>query len=460
MSLLDDALESFKTSDDQEYAQRGFLRAQSAALAGLSELRDHYRAARPRGVGLSQRLRRDLDGYNAAFDSMVKTVVEPTERQVESLLEEAARGSLVAIDRRIRFHRAIEQSVEDSKSRVAQAALDANVAATGLRVNVGAIARDARLAVDDVGNECLSKAGTINVSALSDDEFVECRLGLESSIIEAAEKHAAILEEIRDQLASLTWERDEAGELVSGLDMAESVADEILELRERLDADLELSQLGMAVKVINHEFETTIRAVRGSLRKLRAWSDANPSIRPIYQSISNSFEHLDGYLRLFTPLQRRLYRNAVDIKGSDIGKFINELFEERLAKDNVVLKESRAFKSTVMHGFPSTYYPVFVNLVDNALYWLQHARGERVISFDAEERSIIVSNSGSGIGVADRERIFEQGFSRRPGGRGLGLYISREVLRSEGGDLTVEVPKTGHDAAFRLTLPAEPIVRE
>ena len=48
---------------------------------------------------------------------------------------------------------------------------------------------------------------------------------------------------------------------------------------------------------------------------------------------------------------------------------------------------------------------------------------------------LLVSNTGPGVNVRDREAIFEFGFSRKPGGRGMGLHIGREGLRRVGFDL-------------------------
>jgi signal transduction histidine kinase len=59
-----------------------------------------------------------------------------------------------------------------------------------------------------------------------------------------------------------------------------------------------------------------------------------------------------------------------------------------------------------------------------------------------------VANSGLPIDERDREAIFEQGFTRKPIGRGLGLYISRQVLRREGYLLEVTSPPVGMQAAF------------
>ena len=46
-----------------------------------------------------------------------------------------------------------------------------------------------------------------------------------------------------------------------------------------------------------------------------------------------------------------------------------------------------------------------------------------------------MADTGPGVSLRDREAIFEFGFSRKPGGRGMGLHIGREGLRRVGYDL-------------------------
>ena len=65
-------------------------------------------------------------------------------------------------------------------------------------------------------------------------------------------------------------------------------------------ADLELTQLGMALNVVNHEFESSIKAVRTSLRRLKSWADVNQDLQGLYDELRGSFDHIDGYLSLFT----------------------------------------------------------------------------------------------------------------------------------------------------------------
>ena len=105
--------------------------------------------------------------------------------------------------------------------------------------------------------------------------------------------------------------------------------------------------------------------------------------------------------------------------------------------------------------YPSTLYPVIVNLVDNAIYWLTNYSGDRVILLDKEVGSITVTDSGRGISLGDEEAIFEQGFSRKPAGSGYGLYVAREVLRRDGADIRLATPSADRGARFEIRLPDE-----
>jgi two-component system, OmpR family, sensor histidine kinase KdpD len=71
-----------------------------------------------------------------------------------------------------------------------------------------------------------------------------------------------------------------------------------------------------------------------------------------------------------------------------------------------------------------------------------------------------ISDRGPGVSQDDRERLFAR-FSRggnRGGGdgTGLGLYVSRQLLRSMGGDLWLEPARDGAGAEFTLAVPGEP----
>jgi signal transduction histidine kinase len=100
---------------------------------------------------------------------------------------------------------------------------------------------------------------------------------------------------------------------------------------------------------------------------------------------------------------------------------------------------------------------VLVNLLDNAA---KYAGGEITVRVEPANGAIRVSvaDSGPGIPLADQQRIFEKFFrgdpnlTRSPGGTGLGLYISRELVQRMGGRLEVR-SEPGSGATFVIELP-------
>ena len=100
---------------------------------------------------------------------------------------------------------------------------------------------------------------------------------------------------------------------------------------------------------------------------------------------------------------------------------------------------------------------VLVNLLDNALKYGEEPVRVRVEGTPRTVR-ISVADSGPGITFAEQQRIFEKFYradpqhTRAPSGTGLGLYISRELVRRMGGRLDVR-SEPGSGATFVVELP-------
>ena len=93
-----------------------------------------------------------------------------------------------------------------------------------------------------------------------------------------------------------------------------ALEEELLGLRERADQDLELAQIGMATEVLTHELDLTIVGLRSALDRLDGYVATTPKLTAVYNDLRTGFDHLDTYLALFTPLQRRLTRRTLLIK--------------------------------------------------------------------------------------------------------------------------------------------------
>ena len=430
--------------DDPEHASEAILEVERYARSELRNLESRYKISRPR-IGLSKAMQKDWRDYTVALSGLTESVFRPTQQLIEDIIGDQAEGARIAIDRRLGAESALDELAQHAKRQTRDRSASVRHEADRVIDEVRSVASTCIREVEDELRAVTSEFQRTDSAHLTDGDFVATRDTLESRILKVSEDKSALLESLLAQLEALDLSGD-----TSTLDQLVAVEQRNLLLEEEIEIDLQLAQLGMAVEVINHEFSSTVRSLRNNLRRLKAWADVNKDLEDLYRNIRASFDHLDGYLTLFTPLQRRLYRKAVEIRGSQICEFLDDLFRERFTRHGIIFSCSDAFKLSRIWGFPSSFYPVFVNLVDNSIYWLsqQNPSHARRIVLDSRDEDILLSDTGSGVAVRDSDAIFQFGFTRKPGGRGMGLHISRETLRRVNYDLVLESQTEGGGATF------------
>jgi signal transduction histidine kinase len=129
-----------------------------------------------------------------------------------------------------------------------------------------------------------------------------------------------------------------------------------------------------------------------------------------------------------------------------------DLFKSRLDRHDISFKHTKGYAKGMIRGFRSSFYPVFVNVIDNAIHWLNESGiDDKTIRLHADDDgSVYISNNGIGIPIRDENKIFELGFSRKENGRGMGLHISNEVLETAGYSLQLIEPRNGSNVTFKL----------
>lgn len=439
----EDRVREASLDPDRTRAAHTILQVEREATASLRELESSYRVSKPR-VGITRALEREWRNYQDVFED-ISTSIGDIRDSIESVVTDEVTKSGVDVSARERVESALDDLVQLANKETRRRRKDVYEAVEKVSANTRGIASRCVKDVDSAIRQVMAEFARRDLTDLDDKALVNERSALEAPIREALENATRTLDSLRSQLAVIDLTGDS-----SVVDQLAAVEQSNVALREQAVADLQLAQLGMAIEIISHEFGAAIRSVRSGLRSLKAWADVNEDLMSLYRNIRGSFDHLDGYLTLFTPLQRRLYRKAVLIRGWEIHEFLNNLFGQRLARHDVSLVRTDAFAAATVKGYPSSFYPVFANLVDNAIYWVsgQNEQLERRIQLDADGGSFLVSDTGPGVHSRDRDDIFEIGFTRKPGGRGMGLHISRLTLREAGYDLALADEHTYRGATF------------
>jgi two-component system, OmpR family, phosphate regulon sensor histidine kinase PhoR len=215
------------------------------------------------------------------------------------------------------------------------------------------------------------------------------------------------------------------------------------------------------IATISHELRTPMAAVYGAAQTLLSREESlDPAKRrDLLEMIATQAARLSQITDEIL-LATQLDRGTVTIQAEpvDVGAVVRSTLEA-MAPD-VPVEVDVSTKIGPASGAADRIQQVLVNLVDNAL---KYGAPPFRVGVDGDDASVrlTVSDSGPGIPFAEQRRIFERFYrsgpalTRAPGGTGLGLYISRELVRRMDGRLTVRsLPGAG--ATFVVDLPRAP----
>ncbi|MGJ5197153.1 ATP-binding protein [Bradyrhizobium sp. HKCCYLRH1030] len=218
--------------------------------------------------------------------------------------------------------------------------------------------------------------------------------------------------------------------LIEGIDLQGAV-DITNERQEELEEQLRdiqaVAQIGITVEIIGHEFETLESEVKRNLEKLPLALRQTDA----YKMAIRSHQALADRLRFLTPLKIGGYRTREAITGQQIADYIAEFFSSTFKDQRIDFLATASFRKIAITDMPSRIFPVFINLVNNAIYWTSQS-AERKIRLDFRDGLAVVADSGPGVDREDVSRLFTIFFTTRRSGRGIGLYLSRANLSVAG----------------------------
>ena len=121
------------------------------------------------------------------------------------------------------------------------------------------------------------------------------------------------------------------------------------------------------------------------------------------------------------------------------------------------IKEGTSYKNDDITVPSEALVTITGNLIDNALdaMNMDSSNTDKELQFGAYTKDgellIIVKDTGPGIPKENLEKIFENGFSTKGTGRGIGLYHTKQLIESLGGKITVE-SQAGRGSCFMVIL--------
>jgi nitrogen-specific signal transduction histidine kinase len=424
------------------------IKIEDSAVAKFEKIGRSLQIPRPRNFSLSKSDTGAYESYLDWLEGFREHKLEPALEQVRSTANRMREQVGVRVSHSERARTAIDGEINRTDNLVSKLVKDVQSESEHFRRTVTARTKKLREDFLEDIQSLRSDLQREDLDLLSGDAASEAQRGIEIRLEKIFVITRGELEALRDQLRAVSEDiRQESlpDETIAALE------GRVGELEEQLTFYNDLAQAGSAVSILGHELENVVSGLRGTIRDIKPWADGTPELHTIYDRLRTYYDHLDSYIGLFSPLSRRVRRRRVEVTGASILSYVRELFSDRLERAGIELIATEAFQNWSTSNFRSTLIAAVVNIVDNAIYWIGSDRhAEPWIKFDAFEDGIVVRNGGPGVPRRAARTIFEFGMSNKPGGRGMGLAVSREALSSTG--LKLELLEEGTETHPAFTI--------
>ena len=228
------------------------------------------------------------------------------------------------------------------------------------------------------------------------------------------------------------------------INQVKQLADEYQSERNQM---VHLAGLGLMVEILAHELN---RATSHTLITLsgRKTNGLPSDVVSLFNTLEAQLKTLQKRLRILDPLSisGRQVREKFNLVGW--GEDILRSHEGQFRRHNIRMKflvepdkAQRSFEITAVKGM---IVQILENLMSNSVYWLKQQKKlntsfepQITVIVNTSTKQILFSDNGPGIQLARKEEIFQPFVTTKPPGegKGLGLYISREVAKYNGAEL-------------------------
>jgi len=225
--------------------------------------------------------------------------------------------------------------------------------------------------------------------------------------------------------------------------------------RTQLVMNERLAVTGRLAASLAHEINNPLQAVHNSLQLMLSFS-LSPEEQQEYLCIAA--EEVKRLMRLVSRIldfARRPRRGLRPVQVNDLVTKMLGLCNKYLQHHRIAVRRNLAPDIPPVQANPDELSQVFLNLVLNAADAMPDGGTLHVTSHLTEDGQVAISFADTGHGVPDEyiERIFEPFFTTKEGGSGLGLSVSRDIVRRYGGEIIVQSME-GEGATFTVLLPA------
>jgi nitrogen fixation/metabolism regulation signal transduction histidine kinase len=207
------------------------------------------------------------------------------------------------------------------------------------------------------------------------------------------------------------------------------------------------------VRVLGHELNNSlapVQSISDSLSKMLKRdprpADWEQDVETGVRVIAERSEALSRFMRDYSRLARLPKPQPQPVGIENVVRRVAAL-EKRLSV-NVV-----PGPDVTLSVDPDQFDQLLINLVKNAADAALETSGKVTVGWERNGQNLDVFVCDEGHGIMNSSNLFVPFFTTKPGGTGIGLALSRQIVEAHGGRITLENRRDGHGCEARVRLP-------
>ena len=218
--------------------------------------------------------------------------------------------------------------------------------------------------------------------------------------------------------------------------------------QNRLDNTEDLAAVGLSVETASHDMSMMLTkgvdAIDNLIKDIDGGVLTDEQVKNELHSIRGMFSFVKDQMRDIQLMFKSSKQKRRPIRFEDLLGKVEKIYKRTLNREHIEYSVIKTGSPIVAKCTDAVILQLLINLFDNAVYWLgtpDIVEKKITITLDGEKQQVIFSDNGPGIRDDDKPFIFEAFYSGKEDGRGLGLYIARQLLQRMGYSISLaEIP--------------------
>jgi PAS domain S-box-containing protein len=233
------------------------------------------------------------------------------------------------------------------------------------------------------------------------------------------------------------------------------------ELENFLRTQDKMSSLGRVATGIAHEIRNPLSGINiylNTLEKVYDRQDSLDKVKQIIKQLQSASSKIESVIRRVMDFSKPGEPTFVSTNLNEPVEEAINLSSVALRKRGIQLEKALAERLPAVRADPRLIEQVVLNLITNAAEAVKSVEGAKkiqILSCVEGPRVVVkISDSGPGIPLHLRDKIFDPFYTTKNGSTGIGLSLSHRIITDHSGSLKISSSKWG-GAEFRIEIPVE-----